>query len=313
MDIFGSKVLEQSRIDKHLKKLNREVYSKVPKTKCLGCPSTGGCGNEVVAQCCRKASPPLYYIEFVNMYRRIKSTWSKSDIEALFYSAFELLFSTSIEKPCILLDMQTNMCKLYSHRCLNCRTYGMASDSEWVTRAKFWVKDVLKPKFTELKTTDEYVDSGIAGINGKPMKVKKTVTKNVLNEEALDQYVGELFNSDDFDPDAINQRLKADYGIDSILYRQCKNLQVDNPHMGLHNLYEKLVDIESSFTFTDIKKLSNYDTYMAFHLYLLLFVLGENKLETLISYSEKATEEQKQMFLQDIKKSLVTMAEAFCE
>ena len=313
MDLFGPQILEYTNIEKHVQDLQKEVHFKVPESKCLGCPSRGGIGHEVVADCCRKASPPLYYIEFVNVYKYIKQSWSKIQIEELFYYAFETLFNSNDEKPCVLLNQLTNECRVYKHRWLNCRTYGMVPDSEWEIRARFWVKDVLKPKFTVQKTVKEMVESGLTGISGKKMKIEKEVVKNVVDEESLDKYLDELFSDEEFNPEKINQKIIEDYGVRPLLYNQCKNIKIDKPHFGLNKLYEKLVEIESSFIKTDIKKLPENQTYMAFHIYLLLFVLGEEKLETLISYGEKASAEQKELFLKDIKKNLGSLVEDFCE
>jgi hypothetical protein len=92
-------LLEYVRLDEmhtgaHFYGLEKKVYENIPDTKCLGCPCAGGIDGKVVAECCRKASPPLYYVEFIRLYHHIEKTWTKDRRKELLYKCFEALINS---------------------------------------------------------------------------------------------------------------------------------------------------------------------------------------------------------------------------
>lgn len=282
-------------------------YEKIPSSKCLHCPKH----NHVIAQCCRKAAPPLYFIEFMNVYNYVWKNWSKEDRKNLFYKCYQNILSTESSKPCIFLDLETNKCQIYKERWINCRTYGMTPNVEWEDRAKFWVKDTIKDHFVEKQIVKEFIDSKLTDISGKSTKKEIEVEKSIVNQEKLGQYIKDLFTDGLIDNiDRINDKLNKDFGVKDLLYLQCKNLEIDNPILGLDDIYNNIVKIESDFVGYDITKDKESSTYLAIHIYFLLAIVGKTPVEFLVRAKDIWNDAQKADFLENIvKKNLDNLTE----
>jgi Fe-S-cluster containining protein len=103
------------------------LYKKIPDTKCLHCPSQ----KKVTAQCCHTFSPPMFLIEFVNIYRQIEKKNKEEKLEIIL-SCFESFVNPALEKQCVLLSK--NRCLTYEQRQTSCRLFGQYSKSEWQDR-----------------------------------------------------------------------------------------------------------------------------------------------------------------------------------
>lgn len=285
----------------HSYALENKVYSNIPESKCLGCPMSGGAGCEVVAECCRKASPPLYYIEFIYAYQNIEK-WSKDKRKELLFKCFEAILNKDTEKPCVFLDQKTNRCNIYKYRWTNCRTYGMIPDAEWINRAKQWVKEVLTPKFsTKKKVKEKRGSSKLDGVGDTFVWVEK----DIVDEAALDKYINEELFAEGFNVDRINDILATKWGISHFkVYEQCKNIKLNKPFLCFDKVYENLRKIEKSFVCYDINQDDNNSTYLAFHVYMLLFTIGEERVNYLIEIRNNWSEEDKAKFLEDIKNNI---------
>jgi len=296
--------MQEMRLMSHSAALKTQVHEKVPLSKCLGCPIKGGVGHEVVAECCRKASPPLYFVEFIHAYQHILQTWKKDRVKEMIFKCYEAVLNNNHSKPCVLLDQETNACSIYSHRWTNCRTYGMIPDDEWIDRAKTWVAEVTAERFISKQVVKEKVETGLKGIDGTPIMREIEVEKDAVDQEKQNAYIDELFGTD-FNPEKINARLAQDFDIKNLIYKQCKNLAVESNNIDLNSIYKKLARIESNFLEYDITKDEQNSSYLAFHIYVLLFIVGEEAVEFLVRARTKWTDDQKQDFLENIiKKNL---------
>ena len=292
-----------SRIPDLLDNLEKDVYNKIPESKCLGCPVNGGKGGRITAECCKKASPPMYFIEFMYVYNHIQVSWSKDKRKQLIFGAFRDILNPSREKPCLLLDNDTNRCGVYKARWSNCRTYGMISETEWESRGRAWIKELLSEKITKEGKEIIKVKSPISGIGGKVIYNDQEIDAILPDTEKIDTYVEDLFK-DGFNAESINNKLEADYGIQKAVYDQCRNIEVESLNFDLDSVNLKLAEIESKLVGKDITKDPENPSYMQFHVYLLHFILGEKKVKTLIQCREIWTDEEKEHFLEQIKGNL---------
>jgi Fe-S-cluster containining protein len=287
----------------------QKIQNKVPESKCLGCPSRGGIGNEVVADCCRKASPPLYYIEFLSVLQHIETTWNKKERADLLMSCFRTFLNVEEEKPCVLLNLETSACRVYRKRWTNCRTYGMVTEKDWEARAKFVVSERLATtgKFLKKVTQTVMVPKGkMLGLDGKPMYREIEVEQEITDAETILSYVDELFK-DGFDPDRINSKLKEDYGIEKAVYHQCRNIKVNQVALGLEDIDKELRRLESKLMGTNIGRAAENPTYLPFHTYFLLRSVGEAHVKALMEGRFKWNEKEKEDFLAMIEKNVENM------
>ena len=288
--------LDKDNVEKHTRILHNKIYSRIPESKCLGCPMTNG--EEVVAECCKKASPPLYYSEFINVYKNIEKNWSKEKRKELLYKCFEAILNTETEKPCVLLD--GNKCSIYKWRWTNCRTYGMIPDEEWVERAKLWIREALRPKFMEVKKVKRTSKSKLGGV-----EKSEWVEMEIVDEDGLTEYLDTKLFQDEFNPDKINEILKEDWQIDNFkVYDQCTNIELERDMVALDEIYEDVRKVEKSFVQYDIDEDDTNITYLQFHMYMLIFVLGDEKVKSLVQMRDSWPNDQKEAFLKDIKNNL---------
>lgn len=289
-----------------LRRLEDDVWGKAPASKCLGCPKNGGVDHEVTAECCRRAAPPLYGAEFVAVYQHIERTWSKADRKALILQCVRyVLDNQSTEKPCVFLDQETNLCKIYNHRWLNCRTYGLNAESEWEERARVWIAERLSEKMVAPRKIQVDKDTGLKNSLGKPLIIKEEVERVLPDVDAIESYIDSLF-AKGFDVKRINEQLEKDHNIVNAVYEQCTNVSTESLFIHLTPLYEKLVAIESKMAGYDVTQDADNQTYMQFYIYLLLKVLGEYQVQALADLSGKATDENKQFFVDIITQMLTS-------
>lgn len=285
--------------DKIVKQLKMDVFEKVPNSVCLKCPNS----DKVVAECCRKASPALYSIEFAYVNDFIAKNWDKEKRKRLIYSAFEAFLSDKTEKVCLLLNQEDNTCTVYPYRWLNCRTYGMVSNFDWIQRAKNWIKEQLSEKITKKEDKIIKYKSKINGVDGKTFYKNETVNMEVPDNDKIDKYIETLFENG-FNADSINNKLEVDYKIKNIVYEQCKNLKIDLPFFDLDEIYKNLYKLESLGVGYDISEDPEDRTYMQFHVYLLCSILGKQKMETIYQMKLIWNEEKKDHFLAEIKRNI---------
>lgn len=114
----------EDEAEKLIEKLNN-IYKQMPDT--IGCVSCG--------KCCRVQHPHCYFIEFINMYRHIVSSWSQKETSELIALCVERYISNDLEKPCVFLD-EKNMCKIYHTRNYNCRAFGIIPKKVYAKRVR---------------------------------------------------------------------------------------------------------------------------------------------------------------------------------
>ena len=140
-------------------------------------------------------------------------------------------------------------------------------------------------------------------LNG--VETSEWVEREFLDEEALDQYIDNELFAGEFDPDKINGILKENWNVENFkVYHQCTNIELERESLALDDIYEDLRKIEKSFVGYDIDQDESNITYLQFHMYMLLFVIGEDKVKNLIQIRNTWPDDQKEAFLNDIRKNL---------
>ena len=110
---FGLEVNTNSiKIKKKLKKLQK-LYSKIPPTICNFCPKK----KTVEADCCKHFSPPMYFVEFLDILKTIEK-WEPEDRSSLLSSCWRTFLNIDIVRPCVLLDQ--TLCSIYEARPFSC-------------------------------------------------------------------------------------------------------------------------------------------------------------------------------------------------
>ncbi|MCK5615495.1 YkgJ family cysteine cluster protein, partial [Candidatus Pacearchaeota archaeon] len=166
---IDTKSLEMFKLYGELK----DLYSKIPKTKCLNCPGKKG----VEADCCKVFSPPMLLIEFLHILRSIEDD-SEEERKDLYYRCFESYLNPSYEKRCVLLN-DDNQCIVYNTRPFSCRMFGLYEEQEWEDRLKSITEEI---KINETSETPDEENVPFAkqckGIKIKKKKEKiKSITK----------------------------------------------------------------------------------------------------------------------------------------
>jgi Fe-S-cluster containining protein len=128
---------------KHLKnariRLN-VLYNKIPSTK--GCmehisksETEGGCN----AWCCRQNNPQVLYVEFLNTWKNVSANWTDEQVLFLLEKCLRKYLFPEMDRGCVFLDKDKNICSQHETRPLSCRTYGIEPEEEF------------KPKYERLK------------------------------------------------------------------------------------------------------------------------------------------------------------------
>lgn len=126
---FGLEIDTNSvKIKKKIKKLQK-LYEKIPATICNFCPKK----KTVEADCCKHFSPPMYFIEFLDILRIIEK-WSEEKRNDLLSECYQSYANPDIVRPCALLN--ETLCSIYEGRPFSCRMYGQYPKEEWANRLK---------------------------------------------------------------------------------------------------------------------------------------------------------------------------------
>lgn len=230
-------------------KLN-EVYESLPKTTCLGCPSTGG--KSVVAECCKRGVPPAYQIEFFNMLNGT-SDWTEEEKEDLILKCVQTAQDPTPDKPCVFLS-DNNECRIYNHRPLNCRLYGMCGGKQDKERAASWLMEQFVHEFADVEDAKYYF-------------------RNLFEGE--------------YDPDKINAAIKKDFGVEresGIVNNECQNVAIeDGATPNPDGAWKTLESLESKLIKSNVSKSKDNPTYMAFHIAMLLHVFGPEVTDSILA------------------------------
>ena len=114
------------------------LYKKIPDTKCLHCPAK----KNISADCCKTFSPPMFLIEFVNIYRQIEKRTKEEKLQIIL-SCFESFVNPALEKKCVLLSK--NRCLYYEQRHTSCRLFGQYSKKEYGDRLDLLAQELDVP------------------------------------------------------------------------------------------------------------------------------------------------------------------------
>jgi Fe-S-cluster containining protein len=100
-----------------------------------------------VCTCCKVAMPQIHYSEFLNIVDTIWNAYKKEElmdligtsIEYYFYHDYAKFGMKHLIKPCMFLNKETNLCKIYEKRPLSCRIYGLWPKEEYEKRVDSFV------------------------------------------------------------------------------------------------------------------------------------------------------------------------------
>ena len=98
--------------------------------------------------CCKVAMPQINYSEFINIASSIWNDISFDEkvnlictsIEYFFRYEYEKWEMESLIKPCMFLENETGMCKIYKERPLSCRLYGLWPEDLYEERVDKFAK-----------------------------------------------------------------------------------------------------------------------------------------------------------------------------
>lgn len=108
--------------------------------------------------CCKVAMPQINYSEFVQIASDAWQDFPKEEKVKLICKSVEYFFRHEFEKwgkdifikPCMFLDKDTNLCKIYNNRPLACRLYGLWPKEEYDKRV-----DKFEKAYSEYGLTRE--------------------------------------------------------------------------------------------------------------------------------------------------------------
>lgn len=83
---------------------------------------------------CKTQNPQVLYVEFLNAWKAITSTWKDQDIQDLIKRCLTKYLFPNQDKSCVFIDMQTNKCLQHGTRPFNCRVYGITPEEEFKPR-----------------------------------------------------------------------------------------------------------------------------------------------------------------------------------
>lgn len=102
--------------------------------------------------CCKVAMPQIHYSEFLNIATYVWAEFSSQEKIELICKSIEYFFKVQFHKygkdifykPCVFLDKDTNLCKIYDKRPLNCRLYGLWPEDMYNARVEGFAKNFEK-------------------------------------------------------------------------------------------------------------------------------------------------------------------------
>jgi Fe-S-cluster containining protein len=172
-EVKSKKQIIQGALKKDLSKKLGEIYSSPNLETTMTCQCT----------CCQVAMPQMNYCEFVQIANTIWNSFSSNDkveliltsVEYFFKNEFEKWGIDSLVKPCMFLNREDGLCKIYENRPLSCRTFGL------------WPKKAYENRVE--KFADFYSKYGLSK-NDLPLfkqceKVKRVSEENPLTEEDI--------------------------------------------------------------------------------------------------------------------------------
>lgn len=92
--------------------------------------------------CCKVAMPQINYSEFVQIATEVWQNFSQIEKVEIICKSIEYFFRNEYEKwgkdifikPCMFLDQETNLCKIYENRPISCRLFGLWPKEEYEKR-----------------------------------------------------------------------------------------------------------------------------------------------------------------------------------
>ena len=118
----------RSEVNRSIISLNI-LYDNLPKTSgCEKCSEVNGEENK--DWCCKRMSPSMYYVEFLNVFYEFQK-WSHKRKKEVILKAIANYLSNNLEKGCIFYN---NGCSVYKQRPLACFQYGVIPETSWNKR-----------------------------------------------------------------------------------------------------------------------------------------------------------------------------------
>jgi Fe-S-cluster containining protein len=135
---------------KHKVKTLRQRVQEIYKLVDLSTTCPGHC------VCCTVACPQMNYSEFLVIAESLYNEGKKEQRIEILKKSVEYFFSTSLVKPCPLLNEKR--CSVYENRPLSCRMFGLWPNEMYEERvAKFMATTGMKREEVPLNTQCKYV------------------------------------------------------------------------------------------------------------------------------------------------------------
>lgn len=120
--------LTQSNLEGPVVALN-VLYNGMPVTS--GCETCKEVNGDNAFWCCKTQNPSLYYVEFLQVLKKIGDTWTDEKKVNLVLRAVRNYLDNSLSKGCVFYG---NECTIYLDRPFSCRMYGVISEETWNKR-----------------------------------------------------------------------------------------------------------------------------------------------------------------------------------
>lgn len=187
-----------------------DIYSEIPKTKCLSCPGK----EKIEADCCKAFSPPIFLIEFLNIMTII-SKLDKKKQDELAYKCFESYLISDIFKSCPLLE--NDLCLCYQQRPLSCYLFGLYPEDEYSQRLKS-VAAMLELDPNEVPFNKQCTNLEICGSKTISQKRSDLMLKKIYNldidlfddKKQGEKYIGTSATYTPFDAHYLCHRIGPD-------------------------------------------------------------------------------------------------------
>ncbi len=186
------RVLESPHL---LRNLNR-IYERIPQTSCRQC---GRC-------CCD--SPPVHFIEYVNIYRHVREALPERYLD-IARRSLEYFFFSIVDPalPCLFLSDQR--CLVYSKRPRVCRIYGLHDPGEDLVESSRQLKEEVASRQRVL--TEAYAAYGITAIPRHPFPLCPYVRSRGVAEVKLSRAAKRAIMQQilQLEARAVNSRVRA--------------------------------------------------------------------------------------------------------
>ncbi|KKN26828.1 hypothetical protein LCGC14_0870870 [marine sediment metagenome] len=121
------------------------LYERMPKT--AGCEQCQQQNGKDSFWCCQIICPSMYYVEFLNVWAEVQK-WNMKKRLPIILRAIKTYLSNKDSKGCIFYD---NKCLVYNQRPINCRFYGVISQSSWDKRTT-----ALKERYKDQELSEDF-------------------------------------------------------------------------------------------------------------------------------------------------------------